>query len=111
MAVGPEAFIGGIFVRPQVEHCNQEIAGLLFLGDVAFVGQHSLTDDPRICKLMTWVTGAANRDRAKLDAWFCKKFAVLVKRKCTRGQVTRSVPFRRLIATLSGQDWFHSLWF
>lgn len=44
------------------------------------------------------------KDQVKLDAWRCKKFSVMVKRKCTRGQMTRSRSFRRLMAALTGVD-------
>ena len=44
--------------------------------------------------------------RVKLEAWFCKGFCVLVKRKLSRGQVPRSKVFRRLLSALSGQDRF-----
>ncbi|CAL1149030.1 unnamed protein product [Cladocopium goreaui] len=43
--------------------------------------------------------------RVKLEAWFCKGFCVLVKRKLSRGQVPRSKVFRRLLSALSGQNW------
>ena len=60
----------------------------------------------RILELFTMVTpNAANRQQVKLDAWWVKKFCVLVKRKCAQGQVARSKHFRKLMAALTGEDW------
>lgn len=42
--------------------------------------------------------------RVKLEAWYCKSFCVLVKRKCSRGQVSRSAVFRQLMSALTGKD-------
>lgn len=53
--------------------------------------------------------GSQTKQQLKLQAWLAKKFCVLVKRKCTRGQVARSRNFRRLMAVLSGQDCIYML--
>lgn len=36
----------------------------------------------------------------KLDAWLCRKFVALIKRKLHRGQVPRSHGFRQLMAAV-----------
>lgn len=53
-------------------------------------------------------SGTPPKAVVKLDAWRCKKFCVLVKRKFRRGQTSRSHEFRNLCGVLAGdeqEDW------
>ena len=40
----------------------------------------------------------------KAEAWLCKKYLVLIKRKKQRGQVPRCNDFRYLLSLLDGED-------
>lgn len=67
--------------------------------------QSQWSHDLRIGKLFNKVIPAVpyNPEQINLDAWRCKKFCVLVKRKCARGQVARSTNFQHLMSLLDGQ--------
>ena len=58
----------------------------------------------RIAVLFDALNIGYTRNQIKLDEWWCKKFCVLVKRKCSRGQVARSRNFRRLMAVFTGEE-------
>lgn len=58
-------------------------------------------------------TAPIDKKEVKLDAWFCKKFCVLIKRKLGRKQKPRSAAFRYLLQIVSPQEWpafIFSLW-
>ncbi|CAK9059373.1 Dicer-like protein 2 [Includes: Endoribonuclease dcl2 [Durusdinium trenchii] len=50
-------------------------------------------------------TAPIDKKEVKLDAWFCKKFCVLIKRKLGRKQKPRSAAFRYLLQIVSPQEW------
>ena len=56
----------------------------------------------RIGKLCALVHGKvpADRTNTKKDAWLCKSFCVLVRRKLARGKWTMDVLFNKLLKTL-----------
>lgn len=53
---------------------------------------------PRLNKFYEAVHLTPTKRRVKLEAWLCKKYAVLVKRKLQRGQLPRSTSLRLLLA-------------
>lgn len=58
----------------------------------------------RISQLSQMVSGGVTKEQIKWDAWMCKKFCVMIKRKCHRGQAARSWNFQQLLSILSGED-------
>ena len=80
----------------------------------SMVSKSMIAVDLRISKLYMMVSATTtlpsprglvpDSQRVKLEAWLCKGFCVLVKRKLSRAQVPRSKVFRRFLSALSGQD-------
>ena len=58
----------------------------------------------RLTQLSTSVRDAADKKKIHTDAWVLKKFAVMVKRKLTRGQSPRNKEFLDMLAILAGEN-------
>ena len=59
---------------------------------------------PRLAKLYRLCRVQTDPRQVKAEAWLCKKFVVLLKRKKQRGQVPRNENFRDLLQFIPGQD-------
>ena len=55
----------------------------------------------RITKLYTLCGRTPDKRQVKLDAWLGKKFLVLIKRKCQRGQRPRAANFKPLMQAMN----------